>query len=457
MRFEHLKFTVVALGLAAALSWGHATRAEDPNAILDLLERKGLITPEEAQEARKYYDQQMKDAVVKNDKTKVGSWIDEMKWSSDLRLRAEYFDNEDQANPSDRWRFRYRLRLGFEARFVNWATAGLRLASGDPNDPVSTNETFDDTFQKDPIQIDAAYVIIQPPGWNWVSVTGGKMNNPIYQPAFVSPLVYDCDVTPEGVAEQFTFKFGADGRHTLFLNLGEFILNEIGSSADTDAYLFDMQGGAEFKLGRNASKPVFRAKVAGGFLWTDNVDVGSQQNDTPNVGNAVSISGTTTNILADFEVVHINGEIAWQLREDPFLGTPVVITASGAYVKNLAGAYDTLSGAATTVDPNQTVGWTGQVMFGGNKKKSEWQLSYQYKYLEADAVYDGLTDSDWGLGGTDRKGHAAKATYNFQDWWQFGLTAFITEKISNRTGANTVPAVNHKDLLRVQIDNAWKF
>ena len=457
MRFEHLKSAVVAIGLGAALSWGNPARAEDPNAILDLLERKELITHEEAQQARKYYDKQMKDAVVKNDKMKVGSWIDEMKWSSDLRLRTEYFDNEDQNNPSDRWRFRYRLRLGIEAQFANWATLGLRLASGDANDPVSTNETFDDTFQKDPIQIDAAYAIIQPPGWNWVSVTGGKMNNPIYQPAFASPLVYDFDVTPEGVAEQFAFKFGADGRHTLFLNLGEFVLNEISSSADTDGFLFDMQGGAEFKFGKNAAKPVLRAKVAGGFLWTDNVDVGSQQTDSPNVGNAVSISGTTTNVLADFEVVHVNGEIAWQLSEEPLLGTPVVITASGEYVKNLAGAFDTLSGASTNIAPDQTVGWTGQITFGSNKKKGEWQLGYQYKYLEADAVYAELSDSDWGLGGTDRKGHAVKATYNFQDWWQLGLTAFITEKISNRTGANTVPAVNHKELLRVQIDNVWKF
>jgi Putative porin len=457
MGLRHIKTTAAMLGLGAVLCWGGTARAEDPNAILDLLEHKGLITHEEAVEARKYYEKQMKNAVVKNDKMKVGSWIDVMKWSSDLRLRTEYFDNEDQTNPSDRWRFRYRLRLGIEAKFINWATVGLRLASGDASDPVSTNETLDDTFQKDPIQIDAAYAIIQPPGWDWVSVTGGKMNNPIYQPAFASPLVYDFDVTPEGVAERFVFRFGRDQRHSLFLNLGEFALNEISNSADTDGYLFDMQGGAEFKFGKNASQPVLRAKVVGGFLWTDNADVGSQQNDSPNVGNAVSIAGTTTNILADFEVVHVDGEIAWQVCEQPFLGTPAVITLSGEYVKNLADAFDTLSGASTNIAPDQTKGYTGQVTFGSNKKKGEWQVGYQYKYLEADAVYAELSDSDWGNGGTDRKGHVVKATYNFQDWWQLGLTAFITEKISNRTGANTVSAVNTKELLRVQIDSVWKF
>ena len=109
-------------------------------------------------------------------------------------------------------------------------------------------------------------------------------------------------------------------------------------------------------------------------------------------------------------------------------------------MKNLAGAFDTLSGASTNIAPDQTVGWTGQITFGSNKKKGEWQLGYQYKYLEADAVYAELSDSDWGLGGTDRKGHAVKATYNFQDWWQLGLTAFITEKGIARAPTRSRPS-----------------
>src|SRR5262245_33095046 len=83
------------IGWGVALGGMRGARAEDPNAILDLLERKGVITHEEAQEARKYYDKQQAEAVVKYDKTKVGSWVDEMRWSSDFRLRYEYIDNED--------------------------------------------------------------------------------------------------------------------------------------------------------------------------------------------------------------------------------------------------------------------------------------------------------------------------------------------------------------------------
>ena len=95
------------------------------------------------------------------------------------------------------------------------------------------------------------------------------------------------------------------------------------------------------------------------------------------------------------------------------------------------------------------------------KKKGEWQVAYQYKYLEADAVMDAVADSDWGtVGGTDRKGHVVKAAYNIQEWWQLGITAFITEKISNRpnSGARyTAAPRTGEDLLRVQIDNVFKF
>lgn len=431
--------------------------SQGADAILDLLIKKGVITQREANEVREQLDQQTAQTVEMYSKSKVASFLDAMSFGGDLRLRAEYFDNEDQANRNDRWRFRYRLRLGIEAKMTSWTTVGLRLASGDANDPVSTNESFDDTFQKDPIQIDAAYVVIRPPDWDWVSLTGGKMNNPIYQPSFNSPLVYDFDVTPEGLAQQFVFKLDEEQRYRLFVNAGEFILNEIGSSSDTDGYLYDMQAGAELAFGGEPKKPVVRVRAVGGFLWTDNLNVGNQQNDSPNLGNAVENTG---NILADFEVLHVGGEIAWRVCERPFLGTPAVLTFSGEYVKNFADAYESLSTASTNLTglSQQTEGYSGQVAFGGNKKKGEWQIAYQYKYLEADAVYDGLTDSDFGTGGTDRKGHIVKASYNFQDWWQLSLAAIITDKISGRTGPNSIPAAApDEDLLRIQIDNVFKF
>src|SRR5258708_7672579 len=121
MKLGHLKTMMTVLGLGTVLCWEGVLQAEDPNAILDLLEHKGLITHEEAVEARQYYEKQLAQTVVKDDKTKVSSWVDELKWMGDVRLRAEDFVFEKSPSTGlklqpDRLRYRLRLRFGAAAR-----------------------------------------------------------------------------------------------------------------------------------------------------------------------------------------------------------------------------------------------------------------------------------------------------------------------------------------------------
>lgn len=39
------------------------------------------------------------------------------------------------------------------------------------------------------------------------------------------------------------------------------------------------------------------------------------------------------------------------------------------------------------------------------ERRWDWSVSLGYKYVESDAVVDGFTDSDFGLGGTNLKGY----------------------------------------------------
>jgi len=443
----------VALGGLILMLAASGAHAQSGDAILDLLIKKGVINQREANEVREQLDKDTATAVEAHSKMKTSSWLDVMTLSGDLRLRGEFFDNEDQSNTNDRTRFRYRLRLGLEVKFVDWATVGLRLASGEsaPGDPVSTNQSMTDTFKKKPITIDAAFARLQPPGWDWLTVTGGKMDLTVWQPKFNSPMQYDFDVTPEGVAEQLNFAFGANKQHRVFANFGQFALKELSTDAN-DPFLFDCQTGIEAKFGSDVKNPKLRVTTAVGFSETRNlVKTGYVFGDSPNKGNANGGSAFTNNFLEDFSVLNVRGEVAALLNERPFLGTPVLVTAAGEYDENLQDAYRNLS-------DHQTTGWTLQATFGEVKKAGQWQVAYQYKHLEADAVWDALTDSDWGTGGTDRKGHVIKAAYNVRDWWQLGIGAFLTEKISNRanSGHNTV-SYNNTELLRIQLDTAWKF
>lgn len=450
--------------LAAALLTGTVALGQGSDAILDLLIKKGVINQREANEAREQMDRQTAETVEMYSKTKTSSWLDSLTFSGDLRLRTEYFDFEK--NPTtglkltqDRMRFRYRLRFGVEAKYRDWATVNLRLASGEasPGDPVSVNQSFNTLWQKKPINIDVASVTIAPPSWDWLKVTAGKMDLPIWQPKFNSPMVYDFDDTPEGIAEQLQWKLGDNQQYRLFAGLGQFVLKEFSSASAggaRDMYLFDQQAGIEAKFGADPKNPVLKTTLVGGFYTTHNLDKQGVPAENTNKGNSYKPGAVSTNV-ADFGVLYVRGEAGWNIRPEPFLGTPCALTLSGEYDKNIRDAFKSLA------DP-QTEGWTLQAAFGEAKKKGQWMVAYQYKHLEADAVWDAITDSDWGAGGTDRKGHVFKAAYNPLDWWQLGFTAFISEKISSQTArpsgtGHNIAGFPGENLLRIQADSVFKF
>ena len=470
MKLIHVTCCLLMVG------WATATFASS-DALLNKLVQKGVLTQEEANQLRKDLDKEEAQTADLYAKTKVASWIEEMRWSSDLRLRYEFIDNADQAGSpakSDRTRFRYKLRLGLETKFQEWAKIGLRFATGG-EDPVSITQSMQDTFSRKEFRIDLAYVTLMWPCTDFIAITGGMMPNPIWQPAFNSPMEYDFDLNPEGLAEQIQWRFGNDKRFRLFGNFGQFVLDEI-SADENDPYLLEFQGGIEANLGgEDPKKPIVKVTAAGGYAHTYNMELigvaaGTQpagsatpsaQSTSANRGNATRQpggAGTTLFYLDDFDIIYGRGEVAWTLCKDPFLQTPAMLTFAAEYIHNFANDYDKLSGSTQTQSPGQTDGWTVQVAFGSNKKRGEWRLAYQYKYLEADAVWDAVTDSDFGLGGTDREGHILRASYNVRDWWQLGFAGFITEKISSRpnSGENTRGKADSA-LLRVQADTVFKF
>ena len=463
--------------LAAASLWFSSTTgasAQTGNAVLDLLVRKGVITEKEAEETQAQADKETAKAVEANSKLKIPSVVKALDLYGDLRMRAEYFGVETGPDvPTDDWRympptddrlrFRGRARIGANVSFPDWGKLGVRLTTSPDRDPVSTNQTFQDTFTKKEVYFDAFFAQLTPPWANWFSVTVGKMNNPIWQPHFASPMEYDFDITPEGLAEQINFKFGPKEEWRLFANFLQAPLDEIAASPH-DPMLYDFQGGVEAHLG------AVEFTAAGGAYFTQSVgDMGIQNSGlpsasaSPNRGNLAGynplVGGTT--YADDFTVAYGRADLAWTFSQAPFLGTPCVLTFSGEYMKNLGGRFEDSRFHDTGIDvesPDETEGYTGQVAFGRAKKAGEWQLAYQYKHLEADATWDAITDSDWGYGGTDRRGHVVKLAYNVREWWQLGFAGFVTQKISNRPSTgNNARGIEGEDMLRVQVDSVFKF
>ena len=77
------------------------------------------------------------------------------------------------------------------------------------------------------------------------------------------------------------------------------------------------------------------------------------------------------------------------------------------------------------------------------------QFSYYYADREADSLLGLLTDSDFGGGGTDNKGHFLQLNYGVNKSWSIGAQYFINE--------TDISSGNKSDYNRLMIDTQWKW
>jgi len=435
-------------GAAALLSLPSHSLAQSSDAIIGKLVQKGVLTQQEADDLKKDAEKDFTKSFASH--SGLPAWTKSVAFSGDLRLRLDDQMFENSLNKPDRLRYRYRLRYGGIWTAPDWVTVGFRLGSGDfrsalgDGNPNSNNQTSTHAFSKKPIFVDAAYVTLKPPGQDWISVTAGKMNNLMWQPSFTAPMVYDPDLTPEGAIEQLNFKFGQNNQYSIFANASELVLDEL-SGNKRDVYMYDGQLGFSGALLGSAKDPALKFTVAGGMFGTQNLTQMPVADNSGNSGNSV----TGANYRGDFQVLYGRGEASWRISDKPFLGTPALLTLGGEYDKNVNDAYK-------IPGDDQTTAWTAQVMFGKAAKKGQWQIAYQYRHVEADSLFDSLTDDDFG-GGTDREGHVIKAFYNVRDWWSLDTALFLTEKISDRTGSHTQAGLHGQTQTHFYIDTMFKF
>ena len=59
------------------------------------------------------------------------------------------------------------------------------------------------------------------------------------------------------------------------------------------------------------------------------------------------------------------------------------------------------------------------MIVGQAKEKNSFEAAYFYKRSETDSTVSDVVDSDFGDGGTNRKGHIVWVAYNPQEFLQF--------------------------------------
>lgn len=447
---------------ALLLTMGASNVFGQADALVDMLQKKGLLTQREANDVKEQMFGDIRDQMP-GTKIKVGGWLDELKLQGDVRIRYENFWNRQGTTAGnmagsfslvDRERYRYRLRVGAVATAGDWE-AGLRLASGEgsgaTSDSVSTNQSFDGFASKKNINLDLAYLRYRA---SWIkegelTLTGGKMENPFWE----TDMLYDGDLTPEGFAQQYKYKF--HDSYSVFANLSQWMLAEenttgIGSpsTAGDDRQMLGYQLGHQWKI----VPKELELKQAVAYYEYHHLQAQAQATDTgslPVLNNANTVRNGTVVFEDSFNIVAINNELKLTYWEK------YPIKLQGEYVHNLG---QTFNGQ----DAYMAQGYKVGAVLGDAKKKGQWQFGYWYEHLEANATFSGFSDSDFGGGGTNNKGHIVKATYMLTDWASVSLAYFNVEPISTVVNSGTTVAAlqsnqRGNNTQRVQADILMKF
>jgi uncharacterized protein YxjI len=338
--------------------------------------------------------------------------VENVKISGDFRYRHEYTD--DEAASSARSRDLYRVRLGFDAKINENTDFNFRLVSGSDK-PYGTNQTLDGGFSSKDIWIDRAALNYH--GFDRFNIIAGKMANPFYSVG-KSQLIWDVDVSPEGGALKYAAEI--DNSSSVFANFGGMWVEE--DDSDVDQGMFGGQVGIETKYGYG--------KLTAGMSYFDYGNV----EDEPAVYNSINGFGNTTvpngseqSYLYDYNLLEAFAAYDFNVGQK-------TMCVYGDYVKNIAS------------NVQEDTGWLVGCTFGKAKLAGSWDMGYNYRDIESDAVLGVFTESDFLGGGTNSKGHKFAFNYALEKNFITGLTYAVGEKGDQQ---------NNYD--RVQLDFKLKF
>ncbi len=446
--------------LVAALAAGWVATAADAKDLGDILVEKGLITADELRQARE--EEKQKAAVEESRReaiaAKLPKWLDMVSIFGDVRVREEGFYADDL---NARNRARVRARLGVKVNPTSEVGATIRLATGNPDDPISTNQSFERTFTRKPLSLDQAYLTIKPgktvglePGW--VTIIGGKFPVTAYR---ASELVWDDDLAPEGATETLSLVDQREGfLRGLKVNGYQWMMDEIASGGDPW-----MGGGQVVADGAFTDHgPLFTVafadyhfdgldKVARKFLEKSSGSFNGQLANNNTVTR--DADGKITGFDSGFNIVNGGGEVNF---------TDVLGVGAGLFGEV----------AHNTQADSKSTGFAVGFGFGHGghdwyhddlKEQGDWGFSYTYERVEKDAVLSlfSYSDADYVQGAATQKGstnleaHIIRLDYMLFPHFQLTAKAHFINALDR--GESNAALIGNSTLIRTQLDAIVKF
>lgn len=404
---------------------------------------------------------------VESERLALPSWLDRISFEGDVRLRYEpdRFSSRNlpefqyglntgrQAiinnSTDDQNRYRVRARFGINAKLSDTFTAGIRMTTGHMDNPLSPNQSIEIRQAKLDWGLDRVFVTAKP--YSWLTATAGRFANPF----FSTDMVWDRSLAFDGAAVTFMPKL--TDSMTGFGTIGAFPIDQVRKNSFNkakDKWFTGIQAGVEWaspnksniKAGLalydfkevegmrnnqdgvdtryNASVMPWRQKGNNTFDVLQNGDVSCGLVDLANGGQGYSGSGC--GLASKFKVLNLTGQI------DLATFDPVHVILQGDYARNIGFDRQEIYNRTGRLYDKETDAYQVKLIVGmpDVANRHDWQVFGAYKRIEADAVMDAFTDSDFNLGGTNAKGTILGGSYGLDKNTWFTARWYSTREVS---------------------------
>jgi hypothetical protein len=376
----------------------------------------------------------------------------------------------------------------------------------------SANQTLGNAYGKGSINLGLAYLQWRPA--DWVTITGGKMRNPLY----TTDLVWDPDINPEGGAEVFNWTFPIGGgdaapathdpkdvkdakdivapagsEESLSVGFTAFQgiyadNNEFNPSITTDnnhdVWQFVEQVPVQFNFNKSTYikfVPGFDTYLGGGNNGPSNVPATI---DAAEAGGGTQ-AFTAYNAANDLAIFTAPGEVDWKLATVPFkfywdfaLNFDGKDRIQDVYLTPTPGTVVTpaeLQAENNNRGLGDNIAWVAGLQVGQIKKKGDWMVKGDFRQVGLGSIDPNLNDSDWGDSFLNQQGAKLVVSYSFTDFLVGSVTAYDTWALKNGLFAaqnpSGLPVVANatgttaslqglaaaSQVQRVDVDLQWKF
>jgi len=395
-------------------------------------------------------------------------------FSGDVRLRGEGFFGGPANESLDRFRVRIRARFNAMADLGSQFRTGIALASGDVNDPTSTNQNLTGFYTRKVFALDQAFVEYHPSWFKPLALTGGKFRYPWYN----TELTWDKDLNPEGAAETLGFTFESNILKRLAFIGFELPFAEVaGTSATNQRINQQVTYGGQVQASFQIAPHLLLSAYSGyyDFRGADAVALAlakasSKNPQTPltgalplNTGSPVQDSAYTTTAstvitiggtayptgvtsvtsaqfaskfglfdnIARFDID--TGHLRWPIA---FIGDYVQNTEACSNLSNILAVpanTSTTTYKQTVNSPcvtNQRRGYWLEGRVGRLQEKKDLQLGYTRIYIEREAVLGNFNYSELRQG-TNVTEHRFDFFYQFDRSVQLGFTALVGRPLAS--------------------------